>query len=283
MDALKSFQFRYSKYRRKLVLRIAKIFKRYIDEKELFVDFQKLGLKQGNKIIVHSAMSSIGPLKEGPCTFVNALKEYIGPEGLIIMPTHSMVKMYEYLTNYKNHDYNVRLTPSTTGAITEYFRQQPYTYRSLHPTHSIAAWGKKAKEFVSGHEFSKKPFDDKSPYLRIIQENFKVLAIGLDLNSTTLIRAADDLVEDFPFDPYDKKLFRVKCIDGDGKEYSVETYSHKNNLSTIRNNMRLFPYLNPLITLGKIGQADIMLFNAEEIFELQKDLALKGITTYKIG
>lgn len=278
--AIRSFKHRYGKWRNKLNLKAAKVSNSYIDKQALIYEFNRLGIGQGDQIIVHSAMSKLGPLKNGASTFIDALIEVIGESGLIVMPTHSMTRMYEYLSD-KNVSFDVNNTPSTTGALTELFRKYPKVFRSIHPTHSLAAWGNGAKEFIQGHENSLKPFDQHSPYPKIINFNLKVLAIGLNLNSTTLIRAADDLVENFPFNPYAPEIFKVPCTDANGQMLVVKTYSHRNDLYLYRDNMRLFKYLKEHIKIDKLGKAEIMLYRAKTIFNIQKDLAVKGITTYK--
>lgn len=277
----RSVIFRLSKNILKLKILIKSILNRTINKKDVKNELKRIGIEPYDRIIVHSSMSKIGVLSEGAKTFVEALKEYVTEDGTIIMPTHSANNMYDYLNDKNRPPFSVIDTPSRLGKITEYFRKQDKTYRSIHPTHSVAAWGKDAGEYVKNHHKSFRPFDKFSPYPEIIEDNFKTLAIGVDLNSTTVVRVADDLMSNFPFDPYTSDTFKVDCVDRDGSIISVETYSHRRDIRYYRDNMILFPYLKDLIKLDKFFSADIMLYNSKEVYEGIVRLAQKGITTYK--
>jgi hypothetical protein len=63
--------------------------------------------------------------------------------------------------------FDVRTSPSRVGLITEVFRRRPDVIRSVHPTNSVAAWGKKARPYVEGHEDSPTPYGHDTPYGRL--------------------------------------------------------------------------------------------------------------------
>lgn len=55
----------------------------------LINDLKGIGIKTGMTLIVHSSLSKIGFVSGGAQTVVQALKEVLGEEGTLIMPTHS--------------------------------------------------------------------------------------------------------------------------------------------------------------------------------------------------
>ena len=84
-----------------------------ITKEEVLKAIPRTGLKKGDKVIIHSSMSSIGVLEEGPKTIVEALMKFVGPEGLILMPSFPHTNMHKYLT--ENIIFDVRKSPSKNG------------------------------------------------------------------------------------------------------------------------------------------------------------------------
>ena len=246
-------------------------------EEDLIKQFPSLGINPGDKIVVNSSMSKIGVLANGATTFINALKEYITPDGLIVMPTYPHRNSYEYLENYIIFDVNE--TPSQNGALTECFRKSENVFRSIHPTHSLAAWGKNAKELMSGHEFSKSMYDKNSPYKKILDINVKSFLIGVNFDHMIMIRVIDDLYESYPINPYIENIIYHVTVKGyDGEFIEMETVCHDPKyFSFERQNMKLFDYMKDKITFGKLGNAETWVLSSQEMFNIQKECAQQGI------
>ena len=118
----------------------------YTREK-LTQDFTDLGIQKGETLFIHSSFKSLGPVEDGAGTVISALEAAVSAEGLILMPTFSLLPSREE----RVAAWNVNKTPSTVGWLTEFFRQMPDTHRSNHYSHAVAARGKDAKAFVSDH------------------------------------------------------------------------------------------------------------------------------------
>lgn len=245
----------------------------------IVTDLQRCGLKRKEKVMVHSSLYSIGVIENGPETFVSALKKVISGEGMIVMPTFPQRNMYNYLNSYDLFD--VVASPSRNGAITEYFRKGDDTYRSLHPTHPVAAWGKNARDFCSGHEKSAAPFDKHSPYKKIIDANFKIMLIGIDFEHMTVCRAFEDLRPDIAPNPYLDQNYIVEVRDYGGKLVKVETKCHSPDYRRRRFNMYLYEHLQNRMTVCKLGNARTIVVYAHDIFDTQVELAKRGIFGYR--
>jgi len=165
----------------------------YMREK-LQQDLKTLGVERRDTLFIHSSFKSLGRVEGGAGTVVGALEDAVGQEGLILMPSFNLVE-----GDKRAETWNIKNTPSTVGWITEFFRRMPGTYRSDHYSHSVAARGKGAKEFVADHlscEGYKSPWDREpwgstygphSPMHKAYTADGKLLMLGVDYNSSTYI------------------------------------------------------------------------------------------------
>ncbi len=53
----------------------------------LHEDFQRIGIKRGMTLMVHSSLSSIGWVEGGPVTVVRAILSEVGIDGTVVMPS----------------------------------------------------------------------------------------------------------------------------------------------------------------------------------------------------
>jgi aminoglycoside 3-N-acetyltransferase len=163
--------------------------------KPFLVDsFRSLGIKPGTRLVVHSALRSLGPIENGADTVLDALIECIGQSGLLIVPTFT----------YNNDVFDPETTPSRTGILTEILRKRPGAVRSLHPTHSVAAIGEGAAEVCEGHHLLPGLGID-SPLDRVAKAGGGILLLGVGhvSNSTVHVGEAYARVHylDIPFNP----------------------------------------------------------------------------------
>lgn len=164
----------------------------YTREK-LTQDFTNLGIEKGDTLFIHSSFKSLGPVKGGARAVISALETVVGQDGLILMPSFSLLPSREE----RIASWNIDMTPSTVGWLTEYFRQMSDTYRSNHYSHSIAARGRGARAFVADHlrrEGYESPWDQypwgktygtHSPMFRAYASDAKLLMLGVDYESST--------------------------------------------------------------------------------------------------
>jgi aminoglycoside 3-N-acetyltransferase len=167
---------------------------------QLVADLKKLGVSPGDILFIHSSFKSLGPVEGGAGTVVAALEEAVGPEGLLLMPSFNLVKRDQRAATW-----NIASTPSTVGYLTEYFRTMPGTVRSDHYSHSVAARGGRAAEFVAGHlgrDGLVSPWDllpwgrtfgTKSPMWKAYEAGGKILMLGVDYISSTYVHLVETM------------------------------------------------------------------------------------------
>jgi aminoglycoside 3-N-acetyltransferase len=157
-------------------------------------DLGNLGIKPGDKLMVHSSLRSIGHVIGGADTVIDAVLESIGEQGLLMMPTFS----YSYEKGNGTGPFNKRISPSRTGYITEVFRKREDVVRSDHPTHSVSAVGKNAKYYIAGHEETKGAFDNDTPLHKLALDKGRILLIGVGHEANSTIHVAEFLAR-LPF------------------------------------------------------------------------------------
>jgi len=149
-----------------------------VDDRRLcYVDFVRalgdVGIRPGDVLFVHSDISVFGKLATANTEFllgslVRALKETVGPDGTIIMPTFT----YSFC---KGETYDPARTRSTVGALTEYFRNCPGVRRTIQPIFSVAIWGRRTDEFL---DVGKDAFDENSIFGKLHRCRGKILIFG---------------------------------------------------------------------------------------------------------
>lgn len=127
-----------------------------VTKADIVAGLQEIGLKEGDTVIVHTSLSSIGYVCGGAQTVIEALIEVVGENGTIMMPTQSWknldpeagvhwdVSEQDWDTIRENWPaYDKKITPTNTmGAVAEMFRSWSGASRSDHPARSVAAWGR---------------------------------------------------------------------------------------------------------------------------------------------
>ena len=234
------------------------------DKEQLKKDLQNMGLKPTDALMVHSSMKSIGAVNGGADVVVDAFMEYLS-EGLLMMPTHTWKQMSE--------EYNVfdpKTEPGCVGIIPNIFKDREGVVRSLHPTHSIAAYGKNAVEYIKGEEELTTPCAPGGCWDRLRAVNAKILLVGVTHARNTFIHAVEevfDVPERFTERPVD---FKVKMPDGTLKDVSM--YRHY-NVHTAHISESFDKMLEGYEATGvakkvRLGDAECILCDAVRMFEV---------------
>jgi len=168
------------------------------------------GIRSGDHLLVHSSLRSMGPIEGGADALIDTLLEVVGPEGTLAMPT------FNYRVHLPFPHFDPHTTPGRTGALTEIFRKRAETLRSLNPTHSIAAQGKRAAEFLADH-YKFQTFGIGSPLDRLAQAGGYVLLLGVTHLANSCIHVGESHAGRVKFDWEDGPLPIVKILLPDGK------------------------------------------------------------------
>lgn len=212
---------------------------------------RELGVREGDVLMVHSALSSFGRVDGGADTVIDALMEAVGPSGTVAMPTL-------YIPSISSGEiFDVDMSPSQMGEITETFRRRPGTVRSVHPTHSIAASGARADELIADHAKAPTACGEGTPFSKLCDWGGKVVLLGVDQDRNTLLHTAEDYA-DCPY--LTPRLARYRDpADGEVKELTLQRFPgpHRDFIGLDR----LFRE-EGVMKAGKIGRAVCRLMDA---------------------
>lgn len=245
-------------------------------------DLRACGLKEGDDVLVHTSLSKIGYVENGPETVVSALKKVIGEKGNILMPTSPNAGLQlEYIRSLEAFD--VKNSPSALGAITEYFRKLPNVKRSAHPTEPVACIGPDADFYTEGHLGELTPYTDRSPFARISARGGKILYIGVTFdNAGTNLHTLEDAV-DFKYPVYYDEVFDVKIILENAEQKIVQTKVHNPEQSAKRRCDGLIPLFKDRDVLRecKVGEARTLVVDAKILLEVMiEEYKTRGVTMY---
>jgi aminoglycoside 3-N-acetyltransferase len=170
----------------------------------LISDLHDLGVIESDLIVVHSSLSRLGWVVGGAQAVVSALMAAVGPEGTIVMPTHSghlsdparwkhpaVPHRWVPLVRENLPAFDPRLTPTRNmGAIVDCFRQLEGAQRSPHPRLSFTAVGPLAETVTGRHDLAA-GLGPESPIGRLYDLGAKVVLLGVDHANNTSLHLAE--------------------------------------------------------------------------------------------
>jgi aminoglycoside 3-N-acetyltransferase len=201
----------------------------------LFADLRRLGVGEGDVVMVHASLRAIGPVEGGAAGVVAALDDAVGLDGSVLM-TIGARDDWAWVNGAPEAErpallaaaepFDAAVTPSDpdVGVLAEVFRTTPGTLVSDHPEGRFAARGRLAGALVADV-----PWDDYygpgSPLARLVAHGGKVLRLGADIGTVTAIHYAEYLA-DVPGKrrvrrhravarPQGRALVVVECLDDD--------------------------------------------------------------------
>nr|AIA17596.1 AAC3 [uncultured bacterium] len=132
-------------------------------------------------LLVHTSFRAVRPVEGGPLGLIRALREALGAQGTLVMPT---------MTDGESV-YDPRSTPSEgMGIVAELFWRKEGVLRSDHPGGSFAAEGPLAARICATQPLSP-PHGQDSPVGRVYELGGQVLLLGVTHSEDTTLHLAE--------------------------------------------------------------------------------------------
>ena len=250
-----------------------------LTKEEIKDGLSKLGLKEGDAVLFHSNLRSLGPARElvklpkcGADLVIDAFLETVGPDGLAAVPALTATFAPATPDGPVQFAFDPDTTPSRVGSITNEFLNRPERKRSGHPTHSLAAIGARAEEYCADHEKGS-TFDRVSPYGKNFDWDAYICFFGTDNRTNTTIHVVEDWM-DLPYMGTTNAM--VKGPDGEPMEVEV-TMSPKGYRDFYKKDSRAAKVLaeSGIMKWTKIGAADVGLMKTRDCIRLYWDKTLE--------
>ena len=157
-----------------------------VTKQDITAFLENNGIRHDDKVVVHASLRSVGPIEDGADGLIDAMCSYLN-EGLLIIPTHTWDEV-----GRNNPFYDVRRSVPCIGTLAVVAFERKDGVRSLHPTHSVVAFGKDAADYVKGEELCGSPAPVNSCLSRLYEEGGKVLLIGVGHERNTYLHSVDE-------------------------------------------------------------------------------------------
>jgi aminoglycoside N3'-acetyltransferase len=190
---------------------------------ELSIDLAELGVRAGDTLMVHASLRTIGPVDGGARAVIDALDTAVGDRGTLLMVlgarddfswVHERPERERAALLAEAEPFDALVTPAQpdVGYLAEAFRTQPGTRVTDHPEGRFGARGARATELLERppwHDY----YGPGSPLDRLRQSRGRVLRLGADHETVTLLHLAEYLVEL----PHKRCVRRHRRVFRDGK------------------------------------------------------------------
>jgi aminoglycoside 3-N-acetyltransferase len=227
-------------------------------KEEIKEQLKTMGILPTDTVVIHTSMKAIGSVEGGPEGLLDAFCEYLS-EGLFLVPTHTWDDVTE-----NNPYFDVRTAVPNIGLIPVTAAKRKDGVRSLHPTHSMWAYGADAAEYVKGEENAPSPTPAGYCWDKLADVHAKILLIGVENDKNTFIHAIEerlnlpDRISDKPYD--------ITITDGQGNVTTHPFYqqycSKTEDISWFFGNFEKPMVEMGVQTLGKLGDATVRIVDA---------------------
>lgn len=148
-----------------------------------------LGVRPGGVLLVHTSFRAVRPVEGGPAGLIAALREALGPDGTLVMPSW---------TGDDGEPFDPATTPASAdlGIVADTFWRMHGVLRSDH-AFAFAAAGPRAAEIVRD-PLPLPPHIPESPVGRVHERDGQVLLLGINHGEDTTLHLAE-LIAGVPY------------------------------------------------------------------------------------
>lgn len=230
---------------------------------EFLHGLRELGVKRDMLLEVHTALSSLGTVRGGAKTIIDALMHTVGDGGTIVMPSFRLSHPMALDAEDEKMGLTMKLRrlpegaeTSGMGAVADAFRRRADVVNG-EGIFQFSAWGRHAE-----------PCARDLGYL--IERGGRALMLGVDIYRLSAMHAVEDALPEAikakfhppeaVWDRYDREQWFIEAWTPPEKPwYKIQTLAHEKGL----------------IQSGMIGQAHCMLMDVKGVVELYRQALIE--------
>ncbi|MBR4125558.1 MAG: AAC(3) family N-acetyltransferase [Victivallales bacterium] len=210
-----------------------------LTKKQIATKLRELGLKSGDKVLLHSSTVSLGDVKGGPKAVLDAFLEVLGASGTLLVPIFGRL-----------------------GVLTDLIREDPRAVKSPCPVGTVAAIGADAEALCHDHWAAETAHAEGTPFHRLAEMGGYICLLGVDQDRNTLLHGIEAMLQL----PYLNPVTRTFTLPN-GKEVT-KTWKYypgpHRNFIGLDHRLRAAGVLKEL----RIGDAEVRLMSAKELWRL---------------
>jgi aminoglycoside 3-N-acetyltransferase len=244
---------------------------------DLSEGFACLGLQDGDSVMLHASLESMGTVDGGAAMVLHRLTRAIGKNGTLLMPTFTSVTRHATahsdftLEGCWCEEWESRHIPfipelqpdKEIGAIAHRLCSWPSSRRSKYPAYSYVAVGNHGDEMVRETDLK----DPLLPARKLLKHNPRVLTVGVGLPTVTAIHLAEEKMLSSKF-----VKERALAMSSKGQMWvDIRSIGCSNGFEKLR------PVIGPAVDLRQttIGRAKVESYSMKDLVESARAI-LKG-------
>ena len=208
-----------------------------VNQKSIADGLRGLGLKNGDIVLLHSSLLSMGKVEGGPGAVIDAFLEVLGSDGTLLVPVFGAL-----------------------GILTEEVKHRPGAVISPCPVGTLAAIGKDAEELCRDHWKADTAHGENTPFTRIADKGGYICLLGVDQDRNTTLHSVEALLK-LPYLSQATRTFTAPDGQSVTKTWKYYPGPHRDFIG-------LDPLLAPAMTRGRVGDAEVRLIRAKEMYDI---------------
>ena len=232
-------------------------------KKELMAQLEVFDFAVGRPVTVHTSLKAVGETEDrGEGVLECLISFFTRKNGLLCIPTHTWNTGHLDLTK----------TETCIGVLPTLAAAHPDGTRTVHPSHSMAVFGKKelVDEFVKGEEKMVTPASPEGCYGKIYKMDGYVMLLGVGHNKNTYLHCVEEMLD--VKNRLTKEPSARRVVYRDGSLHTVFTHGHHaegiGDVSANYVNYEPAFRYHGCITDGKFGNADVQMCSARKMKEV---------------
>ncbi|MBQ3074905.1 MAG: AAC(3) family N-acetyltransferase [Clostridia bacterium] len=161
-------------------------------KEEIFTQLRAMQAPRDRMVLMHSSLRTVGAVEGGAQGLLDILVDYFtGEGGIFCVPVHTWHNLDKPVTLDMNSSDNCLGYFSTVAA------EDPRSYRTESPTHSMAIFGDREKvvALAQGELVAETPTAPETCYGKLYEEDGFVLLVGVAHNRNTYLHTVDEMLK----------------------------------------------------------------------------------------